>query len=61
MYELDRDGGMTKLIEFVRESFRANFNARDSEKVKSLDYITKNMRILSRSGKSIANFLNVNF
>ena len=58
--ELERNGGLTKLTEFVRESFHANFDVRDNEKVKSLDYITKNLRIPSRSGRNIGNDLNVN-
>lgn len=57
--ELGRSDGMSKLTEFVRESFRAHYDGRNNDKVKQLDHMTKDLSIPSRSGSNIANDLNV--
>ena len=53
---LKDSGVLDKLVEFVRESFKCMWNQKDLKAIKSLDRITKNLKILSRSGKNIANF-----
>ena len=57
MYKLERNDRMKSLIEFVRQSFNAHFDGRDNEKIKTLDHITKNLRIPSRSGNNLVNDL----
>ena len=59
IYELERSDGMKKLIEFVRQSFNAHFDGRDNVRIKSLDHITKSLRIISRSGSNLVNDLNL--
>ena len=60
--ELEKNGAMKKLTVFVLESFKSHFDGRNNERVKKLDYITKDLRIPSRSGKDIANLpLSVSF
>ena len=59
IYELERSDGMKDLVKFARESFKAHYNGRDNNKVKTLDYITINTRIPSRSGSNLVNELNV--
>ena len=60
IYELEWNDGMRNLIEFVRQSFDAHFNDKDNAKIKTLDHITKNLRITSRSGSNLVNDLNLN-
>ena len=55
--ELRRHGSLRKLIMLVRETFRIHWRGKNIEQVKTLDSITKNMHILSRSGKNITNSL----
>ena len=62
--KLKRSGEMKKLTEFVITSFKSHFDNRDNEKVKKLNYIMKELKILSRSGKDLANLQvssNINF
>ena len=62
--ELERSDGMKKLTEFVIASFKSHFDNRDNEKIKKLNYIMKDLKIPSRSGKDLANLQvssNINF
>ena len=59
MYEMERNNGMRSLIEFTRQSFRAHYNGRVTNKIKTLDHITKNLIIPSRSGSDLVNNLNL--
>ena len=53
--ELERNDGLKKLIEFVQETFKVHFNGRDNKVLRKLEYITRDLRIPSRSGRNIAN------
>ena len=53
--ELERNDGLKKLIEFVQKTFKVHFNGRDNKVLRKLEYITKDLRIPSRSGRNIAN------
>ena len=57
--ELKKMDSLEKLIEFARETFKIHWKSKDLEAVKKLDYITKGIRIPSRSGLNIANNLTV--
>ena len=59
--ELYKNGGLETLQKFVIESFKAHYNSKNIKAIKELDSITKDLLIPSRSGKNIANFLNVSF
>ena len=56
---LKRNGGLEKLVEFVHESFNVSWNKKDLNAIKSLDYITKDIVIPTRSGKDIYVFINI--
>lgn len=56
-----KESGVETLIEFVRESFKVSWRGKDLTAIKSLDRITKDLEIPSRSGRNIANFLNVSY
>jgi hypothetical protein len=58
---LDRDGGLLKLAEFVQASFKLHYKKRDVNGIKTLDAMTKDLLIPSRSGKDIANSLKVSY
>ncbi len=55
--EFEQSDGIKKLIEFVQESIRVHYNKRDNQGIKDLDQMTKNLRILFRSGNNLANVL----
>ncbi len=55
--EFEQSDRMKKLIEFVQESVRVHYNKRDNQGIKDLDQMTKDLRILSRSGSNLANVL----
>ncbi|CAB5380885.1 unnamed protein product [Rhizophagus irregularis] len=54
-----KESGVETLIEFVRESFKVSWRGKDLIAIKSLDRITKDLEIPSRSGRNIANFLSL--
>lgn len=54
--QLKDNGGFEPLVEFVRESFKVSWRGKDLQAIKSLDVITRDLKIPSRSGKDIANF-----
>jgi hypothetical protein len=56
---LKQIGSMEKLIEFVQESFKVSWKGKDLNAIKSLDYMTKDLTIPSRSGKNICNKLTI--
>jgi hypothetical protein len=58
---LKRSGGFEVLEEFVKEMFQISWGGRDLEGVKSLDVITRNLIIPSRSGSNIVNSLIVSY
>jgi hypothetical protein len=57
--ELRKRGSLEKLILLVRETFKIHWRGKNIEQVKTLDSITKNICIPSRSGKNIASTLNI--
>jgi hypothetical protein len=57
--ELRRYGSFEKLVLLVREAFKIHWKGKNIEHVKSLDNITKDMNVPSRSGKNIASTLNI--
>jgi hypothetical protein len=57
--ELKNIGSFEVLVNFIRESFRVSWNGKNLEAVKSLDGMTNDLTILSRSGSNIVNLLNV--
>jgi hypothetical protein len=57
--ELRKRGSLEKLILLVRETFKIHWRGKNIEQVKTLDNITKNIYISSRSGKNIFNTLNI--
>jgi hypothetical protein len=56
---LAQSGSLGKLVEFVRESFKAFWQGKDLNAIRSLDYITKDINIPSRSGNNICNKVTV--
>jgi hypothetical protein len=60
MNELKKKNSLEKLIEFSRESFKIHWNGKNIDAIKSLDHITKNLVIPSRSGINIASSLTLN-
>ncbi|GES93354.1 hypothetical protein GLOIN_2v1886077 [Rhizophagus clarus] len=55
--ELKAEGSLIYLCRFVRSAFFINYRARDPEKTKLLDNITKSIAIPSRNGKNFASNL----
>lgn len=55
--KLRRDNSLERLIELSRESIRVSWGGRNLDLIKSLDRITKDMLIPSRSGFNIASNL----
>ena len=53
IFELERNGGLNKLTEFVIASFKSHYNGKDVSSIKKLDHLTKDILIPSRSGKNI--------
>ena len=52
---------LIKLTGFVIVSFKSHYNGKDVSSIKKLDHLTKDILIPSRSGKNIANNLNVRY
>ena len=52
---LKQNGSLEKLVDFVRESFKVSWQEKDLDAIKSLDYMTKDLTIPSRSEKNICN------
>ena len=57
MNELRKKNSLEKLVEFSRESLKTHWNGKNLEAIKSLDCMTRNLLIPSRSGINIANNL----
>ena len=55
--ELKNNGGFEVLVEFARETFRISWNGKNLDGVKSLDTMTKDLVIPSRSGSDVMNML----
>ncbi|GES74616.1 hypothetical protein GLOIN_2v1840368 [Rhizophagus clarus] len=55
--ELKAEGSLIYLCRFVRSAFFINYRARDPEKTKLLDNITKSIAIPSRNGKNFTSNL----
>ena len=55
--ELRKYRSLRKLILLVHETFKIYWRGKNIEQVKTLDSITKNMNVPSRSGKNIASML----
>jgi hypothetical protein len=60
-YMLKQNGGLDKLIDFVRESFRISWEGKNLSTIKSLDHMTKDLKIPSRSGRNICDKLTVSY
>lgn len=58
---LKQTGSLEKLVEFVQESFKVSWRGKDLSAIKSLDYMTKNLTIPSRSGRNFCNKLSVSY
>jgi hypothetical protein len=58
---LKQTGSLEKLVEFVQESFKVSWQGKDLSAIKSLDYMTKNLTIPSRSGRNFCNKLSVSY
>jgi len=52
---LKQSGSLEKLVEFIRESFRMSWGGKNLNVIKSLDHMTKDITIPSRSGNNICN------
>src|SRR5690348_17117622 len=59
--QLKEEGGLEILMKFVRESFKSTWNGKNLSAIKSLDTMTKDLQIPSRSGKDIANLSKVSY
>jgi hypothetical protein len=57
MDELQAQGSMSHLCKFIRHAFVVNYKSRDTEKTKSLDKLTKNIKVPSRNGRDFASNL----
>ena len=58
--ELESDRvSMEKLVNFVLECCNAHYNGRNIDQIKRLDEITKTLKVPSRSGRNVANLINV--
>ena len=55
--ELHALGSMSHLCKFIQHAFVINYSARNIEKTKALDKLTKNIGVPSRNGKNFANNL----
>jgi len=58
---LKQTDSLAKLVEFVQESFKVSWQERDLSAIKSLDFMTKNLTIPSRSGRNFCNKLSVSY
>lgn len=58
---LKQTSSLEKLVEFVQESFKVSWQGKDLSAIKSLDYMTKNLTIPSRSGRNFCNKLSVSY
>ena len=59
--ELSFTGGFKVLVDFVQSSLRSSLNGKNINAIKNLDVITTNLVIPSKSGRNIANFLDVSY
>jgi len=57
--ELHAVGSMPYLCKFIQHAFAVNYLARDTEKMKTLDKLTKNIGVPSRNGKNFASNLHL--
>ncbi|RIA85927.1 hypothetical protein C1645_830082 [Glomus cerebriforme] len=57
MEELQAQNSLPYLCRFIRHTFAVNYSSRDTEKMKTLDKITKNIAIPSQNGKNFASNL----
>jgi len=57
--ELQVQGSMSHLCKFIQYAFAVNYSARDTEKTKTLDKLTKDIKVPSRNGKNFANNLHL--
>ncbi|RIB12379.1 hypothetical protein C2G38_2200801 [Gigaspora rosea] len=58
--ELQRSGTVKKLVQLICEMFKIHWQCKNIDQVKTLDNLTKNMHVPSRSGLDIASKLNFN-
>jgi hypothetical protein len=57
MNELRAQGSMPYLCKFIQHAFAINYSSRDTEKTKTLDTLTKSIKVPSRNGKNFASNL----
>ncbi|PKC13239.1 hypothetical protein RhiirA5_410833 [Rhizophagus irregularis] len=57
--ELQAQGSMSRLCKFIQHAFAVNYSARDTEKTKTLDKLTKDIGVPSRNGKNFASNLHL--
>src|SRR6202008_4923067 len=57
--ELRRNGAFTILVQFVRKCFKVHYKGKDTQKVKELDALTKDLSIPSRSSRNLASSLKI--
>ena len=57
MDELQDQGSMAHLCKFIQHAFVVNYTSRDTEKTKSLDKLTKDIKVPSRNGRDFASNL----
>ncbi|CAB5368044.1 unnamed protein product [Rhizophagus irregularis] len=57
--ELHTLGSMSCLCKFIQNAFAVNYSARDTAKTKTLDKLTKDIRVPSRNGKNFASNLHL--
>ena len=55
--ELHNLGSMSHLYKFIQYAFTVNYSARNTEKIKTLDKLMKDIRMPSRNGKNFASNL----
>ena len=59
MNELQAQNSMYYLYKFIQQAFAINYSSRDTEKMKTLDRLTKDIAVSSRNGKNFANDLHL--
>jgi len=57
--ELRARNSLPLLRQFIQKAFVVNYTARDTEKTKRLDEVTKNIAVPSRNGNNIASNLKI--
>ena len=55
--EIQAQGSMSHLCKFIQHAFAVNYSAKDTEKTKTLDKLTKDIKVPSRNGKNFASNL----